>query len=219
MNPLKLILASASPRRRRFLQELDLPHRALVADIDEDPKAHEEATDLAARLALGKATAIADRLPPEDHPALIIGADTVVALNGAVLGKPMDEDEAIEMLRRLRRETHQVHSALALLFVAEDGARRQQIRMNTTDVDMRGYSNEEIVQYVASGDPLDKAGAYAIQHREFDPVASLRGCAAGVMGLPVADLCEMLAQFGVDVNVPLAPVCQRLTGLPCCQEG
>jgi septum formation protein len=130
----------------------------------------------------------------------------------------VDEDEAIEMLRRLRRETHQVHSALALVTVGEDGARRQQIRINTTDVEMRGYSDEEIVQYVASGDPLDKAGAYAIQHREFDPVASLRGCAAGVMGLPVADLRAMLAEFGVDVNVPLAPVCQRLTGLSCCQQ-
>jgi septum formation protein len=218
MNPLKLILASASPRRRRFLQELGLPHRALVADIDEDPKAHEDATDLAARLAVGKARVIADTLTPEDQPALIIGADTVVALKGTVLGKPVDEDEAIEMLRRLRRETHQVHSALALLFVAEDGARRQQIRMNTTDVDMRGYSDEEIVQYVASGDPLDKAGAYAIQHREFDPVASLRGCAAGVMGLPAADLCEMLVEFGVRIDSPLPLICQRLTGMRCCQE-
>jgi septum formation protein len=218
MNPLKLILASASPRRRRFLQELEVDHRVLVADIDEEPQLQEDAIDLAARLALGKASAVADTLPPADRPALIIGADTVVALDGHLLGKPVDEDDAIEMLRRLRRATHQVHSALALVMVAEDGARSQQIRINTTDVDMRGYSDEEIVQYVASGDPLDKAGAYAIQHREFDPVASLRGCAAGVMGLPAADLCDMLAEFGVAVDVPLAPVCQRLTGLSCCQE-
>jgi septum formation protein len=218
MNPLKLILASASPRRRRFLQELEVDHRVLVADIDEEPQLQEDAIDLAARLALGKASAVADKLAAQDYPALIIGADTVVALDGHLLGKPVDEDDAIEMLRRLRRATHQVHSALALVMVAEDGARSQQIRINTTDVDMRGYSDEEIVQYVASGDPLDKAGAYAIQHREFDPVASLRGCAAGVMGLPAADLCDMLAEFGVAVDVPLAPVCQRLTGLSCCQE-
>jgi septum formation protein len=218
MNPLNLILASASPRRRRFLQELEVDHRVLVADIDEEPQPQEGAIDLAARLALGKASAVADTLPAADRPALVIGADTVVALNDHLLGKPIDEDDAIDMLRRLRRATHQVHSALAVVMVAEDGARSQQIRISTTDVDMRNYSDEEIVQYVASGDPLDKAGAYAIQHREFDPVASLRGCAAGVMGLPAADLCAMLAQFGVTVEVPLSPICQRLTGLPCCQE-
>jgi septum formation protein len=218
MNPLKLILASASPRRRRFLQDLEIPHQTLVADIDESPQTHEDAVDLATRLALGKALVVAERLTARDRPTLIIGADTVVALNGQMLGKPADEDEAIEMLRRLRRETHQVHSALALVEVTEKGVHRQQVQVNTTDVDMRNYSDEEIVQYVASGDPLDKAGAYAIQHREFDPVASLRGCAAGVMGLPAADLCAMLAQFGVDVNVPLVPVCQRLTGMCCCQE-
>lgn len=218
MNPLKLILASASPRRRRFLQELEVPHHILVADIDEDPHAHEDGVALATRLALGKVAAVADKLIAADLPALIIGADTVVTLDGEVLGKPANEDEAIEMLRRLRRQIHQVHSALALLLVDEDGARRQQVQVNTTDVHMRNYSDEEIVQYVASGDPLDKAGAYAIQHREFDPVASLRGCAAGVMGLPAADLRDLLAEFGVEVEGSLPPVCRRLTGLPCCQE-
>ncbi|MBI1295322.1 septum formation protein Maf [bacterium] len=218
MNPLNLILASASPRRRRFLLEMKIPHLLRAADIDEAPLPHEDPADLALRLACDKAAAVADRLSQVELPGLIIASDTVVALDGETLGKPVDEDDAIAMLRRLGGRTHQVHSAIVLLLVAEDGTHNHASHLNTTDVDMRNYSDEEIVAYVSSGDPFDKAGGYAIQHRGFEPVAGLRGCPAGVMGLPLADLRDLLAEFGVNISVPLAPVCRRLTGLPCCQK-
>ncbi|MEZ4636429.1 MAG: nucleoside triphosphate pyrophosphatase [Caldilineaceae bacterium] len=181
MNPLNLILASASPRRRRFLLELQLPHHLAAADVDETPIAREDPLDLAVRLADAKANAVAAKLQDSDLPALIIASDTVVAVDGETLGKPVDEDDAIAMLRRLRGRTHQVHSAIALLRIDADGARREAGHLNTTHVDMRAYTDEEIVAYVAGGDPFDKAGGYAIQHRGFEPVAALRGCPAGVM--------------------------------------
>ncbi len=218
MNPLNLILASASPRRRRFFLESQIPHQVFVADVDETPLPRESPTDLALRLAVMKCRAVVPHLGQDALPALIIGADTVVAVDGDTLGKPADEDEAIAMLSRLRGRTHQVHSAVALHYMAQDGVQREQTHLNTTDVVMRNYSDEEIVEYVASGDPFDKAGGYAIQHRGFEPVAALRGCPSGVMGLPLADLNRMLAEFAVEIRADIAPICRRLTGVRCCQE-
>ncbi len=233
----KVILASASPRRRQFLSQLGLAHTTAAADIDESPFPGEQAEALAARLALGKALAIANSLPAEQRPALVIGADTVVALDGELLAKPADADEATRMLVALRGRVHQVHSGLAVVRadketeflrdatvnVPSDPAENsvsletQQVIVNTSHVTMRNYSDAEIAAYIATGDPLDKAGAYAIQHRGFDPVARLDGCPSGVMGLPMAELRTLLARFGVTVDCPIAPVCQRLTGLACCQ--
>ena len=237
MNPLKVILASASPRRRQFLAALGIGHCATQADIDETPLPGEKAEALAARLARSKALVVADLLPAHQHPALIIGADTVVALDSELLGKPVDAAEATRMLVALRGRVHQVHSALAVVYVEikteflreakanapmeptknPDFLSAQRVIVNTTDVTMRAYTDAEIAAYVASGDPLDKAGAYAIQHRGFDPVARLDGCPSGVMGLPAADLLALLSRFGVAANCALAGVCQRLTGLACCQ--
>lgn len=212
----KVILASASPRRRQFLSQLGLAHTTAAADIDESPLPGEQAEPLAARLALGKALAVATSLSGDQRPALVIGADTVVALDGELLGKPADADEATQMLVALRGRVHQVHSGLAIVWV--NGAERQErVIVNTSHVTMRNYSDAEVAAYIATGDPLDKAGAYAIQHRDFDPVARLDGCPSGVMGLPVADLLALLAHFGVTVDCPIAPICQRLTGLACCQ--
>jgi len=216
MNQLKVILASASPRRRQFLSALGLAHTSAAADIDESPLPDEEAEHLAARLAQRKALAVADDLRPDQRPALVIGADTVVALDGVLLGKPVDAAEATAMLAVLRGRVHQVHSALAVVLL--DGiVQEQRVTVNTTQVTMRAYSDAEIAAYVATGDPFDKAGGYAIQHRGFDPVARLDGCPAGVMGLPAADLLALLAAFGIVVDCALAPICQSLTGLACCR--
>jgi len=217
MHPQKVILASASPRRRRFLTELGIVHTATAADMDESPLPDESPQGLALRLARSKAVAVANRLPSDQRPALVIGADTVVALDGVLLGKPADEAEATTMLNALRGRVHQVHSGLVILHVAQE-ILAERSSLNTTNVTMRNYTNNEIARYVASGDPFDKAGGYAIQHRGFDPVARLEGCPSGVMGLPAADLLAILADFGVTTTCPLAPVCHALTGLVCCQQ-
>lgn len=217
MNPLNLILASASPRRQKFLRELGLAYSVVTADLDETPLPDEAPEALVARLARAKATYVAGGLSGSDRPALIVAADTIVALDREILGKPADQAEAVAMLRRLRQQPHFVHSAVSLRLVPVSGASRQATRVNTTRVTMRAYTDAEIAAYVASGDPLDKAGAYAIQHRAFAPVQSLCGCPAAVMGLPVGDLREMLLDFGVTVPMPVESTCSRLTGLACCQ--
>lgn len=213
----RLILASASPRRRQFLQELGLPFTILTADMDESRLAQESPVQMVARLAAAKTQAIAERLrnsEPTPAPTLILGADTTVALGQLDLGKPADAEEAATMLHRLRLEPHQVHSAVSVLDLESN---RQEIRVNTTQVHMRDYTNTEIDAYIATGDPLDKAGAYGIQHQGFAPVASLTGCAASVMGLPLADLVQILANFGLPISVPIPPLCHRLMGRSCCQ--
>lgn len=217
MSPQKVILASASPRRRRFLTELGIVHTATAADMDESPQSEESPQRLALRLARSKATIVADTLPTDQRPALVLGADTVVAQEGLLLGKPADTAEATAMLMTLRGRVHQVHTALVVIHVDQKILTERSI-LNTTHVTMRAYTDDEIARYVASGDPFDKAGGYAIQHRGFDPVARLDGCPSGVMGMPVADLLAILVDFGVTTTCPVAPVCQALTGLPCCQR-
>ncbi len=214
----RIVLASASPRRQAFLREMGLAYTLLWADIDETPFDQEPPAALAARLATEKARAVAGRLAAESGgaapPALIIAADTVVALDSHLLGKPTDAADARQMLAALRGRDHQVVSAVSVLDTAT-GIQRE--RVNSTQVTMRLYTNAEIDAYIATGDPFDKAGAYAIQHPEFRPVGELSGCIAGVMGLPLADLRDLLHEFGVAVAAPLPPICQSQTHFVCCQ--
>ncbi len=176
--------------------------------------ADESPAQMVERLAQAKAHAIAARLPADAGPTLILAADTTVALGDIELGKPVSADDAVNMLTILRSRPHQVHTAIHLLSTA-DG--REAGRLNSTTVHMRHYTDREMATYIATGDAVDKAGAYAIQHREFAPVERLTGCASGVMGMPLADLRELLADFGVTLNIDLAPICARLTGASCCQ--
>jgi len=208
-----LILASGSPRRQQFLRELGLDFRVVVADIDETPFPGEAPIPLAQRLATAKAQAVAARLPAGEA-GLIIAADTVVAQGAELLGKPVDAADAVRMLRALRALPHHVHSGISLL---DTGSGRQVSRVNSSLVQMRDYSDAELADYVATGDPLDKAGAYAIQHPTFAPVSALTGCISGVIGLPLADLRDLLAAFGVTLATPVVPVCARHTSFPCCQ--
>ena len=211
-----LLLASQSPRRQQFLRDLGLRFTIMAADINETPRPGETPMLLARRLAEEKAQAVANSLPADAFPALIIGADTVVALGERLLGKPASADEATAMLTLLRGRPHSVHSGVSVLSSA-DG--RQSTRVNSTRVAMRAYTDAEIAAYVASGDPLDKAGAYAIQHPDFAPVVRLEGCLSGVMGLPLGDLHDLLADFGMRIGRPLAPICERHSGrFECCQR-
>ncbi|MCB0062412.1 MAG: septum formation protein Maf [Caldilineaceae bacterium] len=214
MQPSQLILASGSPRRQQFLRELGLPHRIVVADIDETPLAGEKPVALAARLAAAKAAAVAERLSDQDN-ALIIAADTVVALGDQLLGKPADGAEATVMLTQLRNRTHDVHSSVCLW---DQRSGRHRTHVNSTAVQMRNYTDAELAAYVAGGDPLDKAGAYAIQHPTFAPVCALSGCMSGVIGLPLGDLRDLLAEFGVELPDSVVPICEQQTAFACCQR-
>jgi septum formation protein len=221
-----IILASASPRRREFFELLKIPFIVRTADVDETPRPGEAPDVLVARLSATKAAVVTQSLGPtgtgqEGEPAqwlegsLIVAADTVVVLDDEVLGKPHDADHATHMLWRLRDRAHTVHSGVT---VAEIDSGRAAIHLSTTTVWMRDYSNAELEAYVASGDPLDKAGAYAIQHTDFRPVTRIHGCYSGVMGLPLGALADGLAHFGVDLPVDVATVCRGRTGHPCCRE-
>ncbi len=195
--PSPLILASGSPRRRAFLRDLGLDFTVQSADIDETPLPNEMPTPLALRLAQSKARAVADLLRAEEKAGLVIAADTVVALDDHLLGKPLDAAEARAMLAALRGRTHQVVTGLCLLDV-ESG--REETRSALSEVAMRVYSNEEMEAYIASGDPFDKAGGYAIQNSVFAPVAGYTGSFTSIMGLPLEELAVALADFGVEVN-------------------
>ncbi len=186
----RLILASASPRRRALVAELGLPFEVDHADVDETPLPPEAAGDYTARLALAKARAVAAR---HGH-GLVLGADTTVILDGQVLGKPPDTAAAEAMLWALRGRRHEVTTALALVDAA-DG--RCWTDSETTAVWMRAYSAAEIRVYVASGDPLDKAGAYAIQHAGFHPVDRIEGSRTNVIGLPLPLTAQLLRRAGL----------------------
>ncbi|MEI2692104.1 MAG: Maf family protein [Anaerolineae bacterium] len=206
-----LILASSSPRRQELLQRLGVPFEVAAAAIDETQQPGESPTALVQRLAREKALAGAARLVGRP----VLAADTIVVLEGVVLGKPDDAADAAAMLRRLRGRPHTVWSALYAWQPATD---RAAAVLNRSQVWMRPYGDDEIAAYVASGDPLDKAGAYAIQHSGFAPVERIEGCFSGVMGFPLGDVAQVLRAIGIDVPREVAAACQPLPGL-CCQHG
>ncbi len=206
-----LLLASQSPRRRELLTLLGLPFDVAVADIAEGPQPGEPPRDLVARLSQEKARAVTAR--PD---TLVIACDTVVAFEGELLGKPRDAVEATTMLNRLRQRTHTVYSAITLL---ETAAGRTLTEVIKTQVAMRAYGDAEIAAYVASGDPMDKAGAYAIQHTGFHPVAELRGCYANVMGLPLCHLARRLRDWGIEPPNDVPAACQAHVGRRCAIYG
>lgn len=192
--PRRLILASASPRRRELFAQLGLPSEVRAAQVDETPQPGETAESFVRRLSREKALAVAAQETPGP---IIIAADTTVMLDGAILGKPADADEAADMLRRLRGRIHTVLTAITLLDTATGTLVTD---LATTSVTMRDYTDEEIAAYVASGDPLDKAGAYAIQHPDFHPVATIEGSYTNVVGLPLDRVVAALERLGVLVG-------------------
>ena len=206
--PYPLILASASPRRHQFMRALGLPFNIHTADIDETPHPQEAPSDLVRRLSREKAQAVA-----KEHPqALVIAADTIVVLDGEILGKPLSPAHAKETLIRLRNRKHLVYSAITLTGPKDTV---EYTALNQSVVKMRSYTNAQIDAYIATGDPMDKAGAYAIQHPDFAPVARLSGCYASVMGFPLADLADALAVYGIAIE-SVGRRCAGVTGQICC---
>ena len=192
----QFILASRSPRRRELLAHLGVPFRVVVPEVEEDaePASSGQPEELAEALALAKAEAVARA----EREGIVIAADTIVVDGEAILGKPADGAEAAETLRRLRGREHRVITGLA---VVDAGSGRRVASHVVTAARMRDYSDAEITAYGARGEPLDKAGAYAIQDQQFHPVASYDGCYCNVVGLPLKTLVILLRRAGLDIRI------------------
>jgi MAF protein len=209
-----LLLASNSPRRRQLLALGNWEFTTAVSDVDESQQDGESPKDYVLRLAESKAMAVAKKTQDED--LVIIGSDTSVVDAQTILGKPLDEKDARRMLNQLRGHTHQVYTGVAFHRI-RDGKTLTELCI--TDVPMRAYTDDEVSAYVQTGDPLDKAGAYAIQHPDFQPVESMRGCYASVMGLPMCHVVRALRKLEVQplANVPTA--CRKFLNYECPVSG
>ena len=187
---LSIVLASGSPRRRELLQGLGMALSVRPANVDESALPDEAPVAMVRRLAVSKARAAA---LCGTNEALVIAADTIVVRNDTVLGKPRDPAEATAMLRSLRDRAHTVHTGMAVCL-----GNLLCSQVASSPVIMRAYSDAEIEAYVASGDPMDKAGAYACQNPIFNPVHHYGSCYANVMGLPVSRVWKALEElFGL----------------------
>lgn len=226
-----LVLASNSPRRRQLLALTGWTFTVRPVDIDEHPLSGERPEAYVLRLAESKARAAAAQAQPGQ---MVLAADTTVADGTIILGKPAGAAEAQSMLRSLRGREHTVYTATAVCRTLPPGTNAASISQSAqppdereqpalltdvcaTRVWMRDYSDEEIEAYIASGDPFDKAGAYAIQNPVFQPVARIEGCYSCVVGLPVCQVVRALAWFGLTPPVDVTSACPTHLemGSPC----
>lgn len=209
----RFILASQSPRRRKLLSLCGYPFQVMAANVDETAVNIADPSENTINTARLKAGAIANNLidPGEDH-TIIIAADTIITLQDQMLGKPVDAAEAHSMLRVLRNREHRVYTGLFLIDLITG---QELTAVHAAKVHMRPYTDSEIERYVASGDPLDKAGAYAIQHPQFQPVDNLDGCYLGVMGLSVCQLLQQLNKLEVPLLADMQAVKQAHNHYPC----
>lgn len=208
--PKMLILASSSPRRKELLALTRQPFEVRAADINEDVLPGEDPRVYVRRLAQEKAARVAERFAGQD--LIVLAADTTVAIGPRILGKPADAHEARQMLADLRGRSHSVFSGVALLRT-QDGQLHSDVA--ETSVPMRDYTDAEVEAYIATGDPLDKAGAYAIQHAGFHPVADLQGCRANVVGLPLCHLKRTMEKFNLSLPQDLPAACQAHLEYQC----
>lgn len=190
-----LILASQSPRRAELLRQVGIPFRAISATVDEATRPDEVPPDYVRRLAFAKARTVHARFPE----APVIGSDTAVVLDQRILGKPPDRGAAIEMLLALSGRTHEVLTAVAL--VAPGG--REHYALCASQVSFRALSADEAAAYWATGEPVDKAGGYAIQGIGATFVRHITGSYSGVMGLPIYETLDLLRNVGV--HGPIQP--------------
>ena len=188
-----VVLASASPRRRELLSELGLAFQVIPADVVEEPDPGESPVSTVTRLSLAKAMAVA----PQVNSGYIIAADSLVVLEGRALGKPANVTEARRMLRQLRGTRHQVTTGLTVLDAASG---RRLTDSMTSYITLRDFTYEEIEESIASGTPLDKAGAYAVQDVALRPAESWEGCYSNIVGLPLCRVAEMLEELGCDLG-------------------
>ena len=186
----RIVLASASPRRSQLMQEIGLKFEVIPSQVDEGDISADSPEELVMRLAHAKAADVAGRI----KSGIVIGADTIVVSGGQILGKPVDSVDAAKMLRALSGREHQVYSGVAVIDAA-DG--RSLTDYEVTEVRFRQLPEAAIQRYVATGEPMDKAGAYAIQGLGSLLVTGICGDYSCVVGLPLCELAVMLSEFGV----------------------
>jgi MAF protein len=187
---------------------LEMPFEVRVPDVDEASQPGEAPAELPQRISRLKAQRVVEEL----KGGVVVAADTIVVHQGDILGKPRDTKEARDMLCRLRGERHLVLSGVTIMDVATG---KQITELCESKVWLRPMSNAEIEDYVASGDPLDKAAAYAIQNSEFAPVARVVGCPANVMGLPMCHVVRNLRRLGTELSPTLPTRCETRYGYRC----
>ena len=184
---MNIILASGSPRRRELLAQAGFEFKVEVSNADENV-IEESPEQMVEELAARKAEAVVRLHNKAEDNCLVIGADTIVVLEGKVLGKPVDEEDAKTMLASLSGRTHQVYTGVALFYVKKGIVEKRETFHECTDVTMVSMSEQEIADYVASGDPLDKAGAYGIQGPAAVFISGIKGDYYNVVGLPISKI-------------------------------
>lgn len=187
-----IILASASPRRKELLTNIGLKFQVIPSSIEENPGeafSYEKIEQVAREKAM-------DVVGKVDYPVIIIGSDTVVTIDNKILGKPEDENDAFNMLRLLSGRTHKVVSAIA---VHDSETGKTKTASVTSEVEFRELTDREIRAYINTGEPFDKAGAYAIQGKAGTFVRAIKGCYSNIVGISVFKLAEMLKEFGIEV--------------------
>ncbi|MDF2648060.1 MAG: septum formation inhibitor Maf [Paenibacillus sp.] len=192
----RLILASSSPRRQELIQSLGLPYIIRVSDADETVEEKISPAELVEVLSLRKASTVLDMLEASEKEGIIIGSDTVVVYRDEVLGKPVDEQDSFRMLKALQGSTHQVYSGVACVDAATG---KQVVSHRVTHVKMKSMSDAQILRYIATGEPKDKAGSYAIQGIGATIVESIEGDYFTVVGLPLSLLSDLLLSFEIQV--------------------
>ena len=191
-----VVLASASPRRRGFLHQLGYHFEVVTPATEEKVRPNESATDYVLRNAQEKSQDVAGRVAAG---SVVIAADTVVVLRGRIMEKPRSEGDARDMLRALGGQVHQVVTGFCVRGPDRKGAAAVRAKAVSTDVEFKELSDAEIDAYIRSGEPMDKAGAYAIQGRAAYMIRQIRGSYTNVVGLPLTELVEILArEFGVE---------------------
>ena len=199
-SPTQFYLASRSPRRVELLSQLAYTFETLSVDVCEQVKDGENPIEFVKRIAAEKAQAGFDQIKNKSLP--VLGADTIVYCKGQIMGKPRDQDEAMQMLTALSDATHRVYTAVAVC-----SALACRVVLSENDVSMRKISTAEMAKYWLTGEPLDKAGAYAIQGLAAVFISNIRGSYSGIMGLPLFETAELLR--GYDIVSPMHADCQK----------
>jgi len=241
-----IILGSGSPRRRELLQQLHQPFAVVLPanEVDETPHPHESPQQLVQRLSQIKGSAVAQTIANQPsiiqqtpiyhykteqvqfkqiEQLIIITADTTVAQGNDILNKPQDAISARRMLTQLRDNPHYVYSGVSLVsFTMKDGLfnkrpNQQITHLHESKVFLRPFTEAELSAYIESGDPFDKAGGYGIQNKSFAPVSHFEGCFASIMGFPLAQITNTLADWGL-ILPSLAPICEQHNHHPCCLQ-